>query len=169
MSSSALALPFGLPDIPFPAPGSDEILFVVRDVTEGRVNVSISDYWSNREVKRVPFASVRSQSVMSTSGTKWLTAYTTANVNGVDYTMAAVSGYKEFANVVYTKIAKGNLTKNYSSVSNFVGQDITEPNYKEIDEQPDYFVSSETYNSGSGTVMVLCISDRTTFSECRSQ
>lgn len=166
ISSSSFAIE--LPSIPFPAPGSDEILFVVRNVTKS-VNVSIQDYWSNRSVKRVPFKNVRNQSVMSTGGSKWLTSYLTVNINGNNYTMGAVSGYKNGSSAVFTKIKQGELTHDYSAVASFVGDDITEPNNDQIDETPEYFVSSETYDSGSGTVMVLCVSDKTTLNQCRNQ
>lgn len=166
ISFQSLALE--LPDIPFPAPGSDEILFVVRDVTDS-VHVEVDDFWSNRTVKRVPFSSVRKQSIMSTGGEKWLSAFMTVSVNGTDYTMGAISGYKNFSSVVYTNISKGSVDKDFSSVSRFVGEQTSTPNYTVIDETPDYFVSSETFDSGSGTVVVLCISDRTTLSDCLTQ
>lgn len=166
ISSSSFAIE--LPSIPFPAPGSDEILFVVRNVTKS-VHVSIPDYWSNRSIKRVPFKNVIGQSVMSTGGTKWLASYLTVNVNGSDYTMGAVSGYHHGSSTVFTKIKPGTLANDFYSVKSFVGEDITEPNHDQIDETPEFFVSSETYDSGSGTVMVLCVSDRTTLDQCRSQ
>ncbi|TNZ18559.1 hemolysin activation protein, partial [Vibrio parahaemolyticus] len=65
---------FELPSVPFPAPGSDEILFVVRDTTfntQAPVNVKVSDFWTNRNVKRKPYEDVYGQSVFTTSGTKW--------------------------------------------------------------------------------------------------
>ncbi|QAY37718.1 thermostable direct hemolysin (plasmid) [Photobacterium damselae subsp. damselae] len=163
------ALPIDLPQIPFPAPGSDEILFVVRNVTEN-VDVSIKDYWSNRNVKRTPFKDVKNQSIMSTSGSKWLSAFVTVSVNGHDYTMAAVSGYKDAYSTVYTNVAAQDvLNKTFSDVTNFVGENKSQPWYAALDEQQDYFVNTEVFDSGSGTVISLCISDKKTLHQCQTQ
>lgn len=118
----ALALSFNataieLPSIPFPAPGSDEILFVVRNTIDYSklkddseyVDVKITDYWTNRETKRKPNTDVGSQSIFATSGSKWLTAYMTVNINGNDYTMAAVSGYKDGLSATFVNAGRTTL------------------------------------------------------------
>lgn len=167
-ASSVQALPFELPSMPFPTPGTDDVLFVVRNVTDN-VSVDINDYWSNREIKRLPFQTVYKQSLMSTGGYKWISSFITVSVNGDLYTMASISGYKNFYSIVYTKIKSGILNKSYESVEDFVGTDIHFPNKQEIAETPEYFISSETFNSGSGTVISLCVSNKETYHDCRTQ
>lgn len=46
----------------------------------------------------------------------------TVNINGNNYTMAALSGYKDGLSTVFTKSEKTSLNQNYSSVSDFVGE-----------------------------------------------
>ncbi|ARR51848.1 thermostable direct hemolysin (plasmid) [Photobacterium damselae subsp. damselae] len=162
-----------LPQIPFPAPGSDEILFVVRDTTlktKDPVNVKVSDFWTNRDIKRKPNKDVYGQSVFTTSGTKWLTSYMTVSINDKDYTMAAVSGYKRGYSAVFVKSAQGQLQHSYDSVANFVGEDEDSiPNTMYLDETPEYFVNVEAYESGNGNILVMCISNKESFYECEHQ
>ncbi|OKA65025.1 hemolysin activation protein [Vibrio parahaemolyticus] len=164
---------FELPSVPFPAPGSDEILFVVRDTTfntHAPVNVEVSDFWTNRNVKRKPYKDVYGQSVFTTSGTKWLTSYMTVNINDKDYTMAAVSGYKRGHSAVFVKSGQVQLQHSYDSVANFVGEDEGSiPSKMYLDETPEYFVNVEAYESGSGNILVMCISNKESFFECKHQ
>nr|P28031.2 RecName: Full=Thermostable direct hemolysin; Flags: Precursor [Grimontia hollisae]AAA27570.1 thermostable direct hemolysin [Grimontia hollisae]prf//1811229A hemolysin [Grimontia hollisae] len=164
---------FELPSIPFPSPGSDEILFVVRDTTfntKEPVNVKVSDFWTNRNVKRKPYKDVHGQSVFITSGTKWLTSYMTVSINNKDYTMAAVSGYKDGFSSVFVKSGQIQLQHYYNSVADFVGGDENSiPSKTYLDETPEYFVNVEAYESGSGNILVMCISNKESYFECESQ
>ncbi|ENM5913497.1 thermostable direct hemolysin-family toxin [Vibrio mimicus] len=164
---------FELPSIPFPSPGSDELLFVVRNTTintKSPVNVTINDYWTNRNVKREPYRDVYGQSVFTTSGSKWLTAYMTVKISGIDYTMAALSGYKSGTSTVFVKSAKTSLSQNFYSVYDFVDRDeISVPSVTYLDETPEYFVTVEAYESGNGNMFVMCISNKQSFNECKSQ
>ncbi|EGQ8609005.1 TDH-related hemolysin TRH1 [Vibrio parahaemolyticus] len=162
-----------LPSIPFPSPGSDELVFVVRNATiktESPVNATVDDYWTNRNIKRKPYKSVHGQSIFTTSGSKWLSAYMTVNINGNNYTMAALSGYKDGLSTVFTKSEKTSLNQNYSSVSDFVGENEESlPSVTYLDETPEYFVNVEAYESGNGHMFVMCISNKSSFDECMSQ
>ncbi|EIW7864179.1 thermostable direct hemolysin-family toxin [Vibrio parahaemolyticus] len=118
--ASFKTLSFELPSIPFPAPGSDEILFVVRDATfktDDPVNVKVSDFWTNRDIKRKPSIDVHGQSIFTTSGSKWLASYMTVNINDKDYTMAALSGYKDGASIVFVKSDPVQLHHSYNTVA----------------------------------------------------
>ncbi|MCF9695612.1 thermostable direct hemolysin-family toxin, partial [Vibrio parahaemolyticus] len=38
-----------------------------------------------------------------------------------------------------------------------------------LDETPEYFVNVEAYESGSGNILVMCISNKESFFECKHQ
>ncbi|EKF9704142.1 thermostable direct hemolysin-family toxin [Vibrio cholerae] len=168
-ASNALELP-SIPPLPFPSPGSDEIVFVIRNTTDN-VNVSITDYWSYRDIKRVPVKTVKSQSIFTTSGYKWMDAYVTVSINGSEYTMAALSGYLNGYSTTYAKVGKGRLSHNYYSVEKFVSEDKENiiPFNKAIDETPEYYITSESYISGDGNVVLMCIANTQTLDKCLSQ
>ncbi|EHK5111046.1 TDH-related hemolysin TRH2 [Vibrio parahaemolyticus] len=162
-----------LPSIPFPSPGSDELLFVVRNTTiktESPVKTIVEDYWTNRTIKRKPYKDVYGQSVFTTAGSKWLSAYMTVNINGHNYTMAALSGYKHGTSTVFTKSEKTSLNQDFYSVKSFVDDsEESIPSINYLDETPEYFVTVEAYESGNGHMFVMCISNKLSFGECKSQ
>ncbi|AVF62372.1 MULTISPECIES: TDH-related hemolysin TRH2 [Vibrio harveyi group] len=162
-----------LPSIPFPSPGSDELLFVVRNTTiktESPVKAIVEDYWTNRTIKRKPNKDVYGQSVFTTAGSKWLSAYMTVNINGHNYTMAALSGYKHGTSTVFTKSEKTSLNQDFYSVKSFVDDsEESIPSINYLDETPEYFVTVEAYESGNGHMFVMCISNKLSFGECKSQ
>lgn len=162
-----------LPSIPFPSPGSDELLFVVRNTTiktESPVKAIVEDYWTNRTIKRKPNKDVYGQSVFTTAGSKWLSAYMTVNINGHNYTMAALSGYKHGTSTVFTKSEKTSLNQDFYSVNSFVDDsEESIPSINYLDETPEYFVTVEAYESGNGHIFVMCISNKLSFGECKSQ
>ncbi|EOW9321444.1 TPA: thermostable direct hemolysin-family toxin [Vibrio cholerae] len=159
-----------LPSIPFPSPGSDEIVFVVRNTTSD-VEVYTKDYWSYRDIKRLPSREVNKQAIFSTSGYKWMTAFITVSINGNPYTMATLSGYRNGYATTYSKVSAGTLTHDYSSVESFVGENESNiiPNIRMVDETPDYFVTTESYESGNGHVITMCIANNKTLSQCLEQ
>lgn len=162
-----------LPSIPFPSPGSDELLFVVRNTTiktDSPVHVTVADYWTNRNIKRKPYKDVHGQSVFTTAGSKWLSAYMTVNINGHNYTMAALSGYKHGISTIFTKSEKTSLKQDFYSVESFVDDNEESlPSITYLDETPEYFVTVEAYESGNGHMFVMCISNKLSFGECKSQ
>nr|AAX19062.1 Trh [Vibrio parahaemolyticus] len=162
-----------LTSIPFPSPGYDELLFVVRNTTiktESPVNAIVDDYWTNRNIKRKPYKSVHGQSIFTTSGSKWLSAYMTVNINGNNYTMAARSGYRHGTSKVFTKSEKTSLNQDFYSVQSLVDDsEESIPIMTYLDETPEYFVTVEAYESGNGHMFVMCISNKLSFGECKSQ
>ncbi|ETT13389.1 thermostable direct hemolysin 1 [Vibrio parahaemolyticus 605] len=94
----------------------------------------------------------------------------TVNINDKDYTMAAVSGYKSGHSAVFVKSGQVQLQHSYNSVANFVGEDEGSiPSKMYLDETPEYFVNVEAYESGSGNILVMCISNKESFFECKHQ
>ncbi|WP_140258216.1 thermostable direct hemolysin-family toxin, partial [Vibrio parahaemolyticus] len=43
------------------------------------------------------------------------------------------------------------------------------PSINYLDETPEYFVTVEAYESGNGHMFVMCISNKLSFGECKSQ
>lgn len=159
MFSVSKSFAIDLPSIPFPSPGSAELLFVVRNTTikaESPVKAIVEDCWTNRNIKRKPYKDVYGQSVFTTAGSKWLSAYMTVNINGHNYTMAALSGYKDGISTVFTKSEKTSLKKDFSSIKSFV--DVREESISIItylDETPEHVVTVNEYEGGNGHMFVV--------------
>ncbi|EGQ8307638.1 thermostable direct hemolysin-family toxin [Vibrio parahaemolyticus] len=159
MFSVSKSFAIDLPSIPFPSPGSAELLFVVRNTTiktESPVKAIVEVYWTNRNIKRKPYKDVYGQSVFTTAGSKWLSAYMTVNINGHNYTMAALSGYKDGISTVFTKSEKTSLKKDFSSIKSFV--DVREESISIItylDETPEHVVTVNEYEGGNGHMFVV--------------
>lgn len=159
MFSVSKSFAIDLPSIPFPSPGSAELLFVVRNTTikaESPVKAIVEDCWTNRNIKRKPYKDVYGQSVLTTAGSKWLSAYMTVNINGHNYTMAALSGYKDGISTVFTKSEKTSLKKDFSSIKSFV--DVREESISIItylDETPEHVVTVNEYEGGNGHMFVV--------------
>ncbi|EJG2221098.1 thermostable direct hemolysin-family toxin [Vibrio parahaemolyticus] len=159
MFSVSKSFAIDLPSIPFPSPGSAELLFVVRNTTikaESPVKAIVEDCWTNRNIKRKPYKDVYGQSVFTTAGSKWLSAYMTVNINGHNYTMAALSGYKDGISTVFTKSEKTSLKKDFSSIKSFV--DVREESISIItylDETPEHVVTVNEYEGSNGHMFVV--------------
>lgn len=99
-----------------------------------------------------------------------LSAYMTVNIDGHNYTMAALSGYKHGISTIFTKSEKTSLKQDFYSVESFVDDNEESlPSITYLDETPEYFVTVEAYESGNGHMFVMCISNKLSFGECKSQ
>lgn len=172
-SIPTFAFDLPLPSIPFPAPGTSEVLFVVRNTSQ-KMEVTVDNYWTNRTTTRIPYKFLlpQGQSVFSTDGTKWLSASITLNLNYSKFTAAVIAGYKDGYSTTFVNSGDTDVSQSYNSISDFVGTQHTIPyNTSFVGEShgSPFYVYTESYRSGNGDVIVLCIADDESAIQCRSQ
>ncbi|MBD1571498.1 thermostable direct hemolysin-family toxin [Aliivibrio sp. S10_S31] len=149
---------------------SGVIKFIVKNKST-ELDVNVDSYWSNKTIKRVPNSDVKKQSIFTISNTPWAYGYLTISIDNRQFTMAAISGYENFSSMIKVRFNEGTVTNSSDSVIDFIGVGSSFPYIGSVVDLPlpNYFVNTELYEENEEILLVMCISDSSTYDECKYQ